>query len=273
MTSQRNLSKVGFRRLLKQREAQISRENDVLATHAPIKNLRFADHVRACRIDEQVILLDLKRDKYRGVGCSPSATLTNFIADWPAGDSRQLPSPLSGQSSTVSLLLKTLAAEDMLVSTGDAPPSRTHLDEPVQSWRPDDAAKPPNITLQDVRQLGLSAAGAAFWLRWQSLAQIERNVMRLRRQAPRHVHARSEDLHRQVSKYMRLRPFVFSARDRCLHDSLSLIRFLAARALFPQWVIGVRTRPFAAHSWVQSGNLVLNDLHEHVRAFHPILVV
>ena len=76
-----------------------------------------------------------------------------------------------------------------------------------------------------------------------------------------------------MASYMRLRPFFFTAHDKCLHDSLTLIRFLARRGMFPAWVIGVRTRPFAAHSWVQSASLVLNDVHEHVRTYTPILVV
>jgi hypothetical protein len=66
---------------------------------------------------------------------------------------------------------------------------------------------------------------------------------------------------------------LFTAHDRCLHDSLTLVRFLATKRLFPRWVIGVRTRPFAAHSWVQSGPTVLNDVHEHARDYRPILVV
>ncbi|WP_431286735.1 lasso peptide biosynthesis B2 protein [Roseateles chitinivorans] len=71
----------------------------------------------------------------------------------------------------------------------------------------------------------------------------------------------------------RLRPLAFSARDRCLHDSLSLVFFLLAQGLSARWVIGVKTNPFGAHSWVQSGRTVLNDQHEYVRAFRPILVV
>jgi hypothetical protein len=70
-----------------------------------------------------------------------------------------------------------------------------------------------------------------------------------------------------------MRPLVITSHDKCLHDSLTLLRFLAAEKLYPSWVVGVRTRPFAAHSWVQSGDLVLNDTHEYVRGFTPILVV
>ncbi len=76
-----------------------------------------------------------------------------------------------------------------------------------------------------------------------------------------------------VAAYLRLRPFALTSHDRCLNDSLTLVHFLASQGLFPQWVIGVRVRPFCAHSWVQSGGVVLNDLPERVRAYEPILVV
>lgn len=245
----------------------------MLSTSVHAAKFRFADHVRACRIDEQVILLDLKRDKYQGVGNARTASVSHVIVDWPDCDSRSPPPPTSGRSAAVSTLLKTLSSQAMLENACGAPPPRAHLDEALDSWRPSVTDSVSSINWQDLLRLGWSAAGAACWLQWNSLAQIEHKVVRLRRQVPGHVPAGPDELHRQVSSYMRVRPFIFTARERCLHDSLSLIRFLAARALFPRWVIGVRTRPFAAHSWVQSGNVVLNDLHDHVRAFRPILVV
>jgi hypothetical protein len=76
-----------------------------------------------------------------------------------------------------------------------------------------------------------------------------------------------------IATYDRLRPLVLTKHDRCVHDSLTLLGFLASEGLFPHWVIGVKTGPFGAHSWVQSGATVLNDLHENVRRYRPILVV
>lgn len=76
-----------------------------------------------------------------------------------------------------------------------------------------------------------------------------------------------------AASYLRLRPFALTTHDRCLHDSLALIHFLTTRGLIAQWVIGVRLRPFGAHSWVQRGSVVLNDQPDHVRAYEPILVV
>jgi hypothetical protein len=39
------------------------------------------------------------------------------------------------------------------------------------------------------------------------------------------------------------------------------------------FVIGVATRPFVAHAWVQIAGSVLNDTVEHVQDFAPILSV
>ena len=73
--------------------------------------------------------------------------------------------------------------------------------------------------------------------------------------------------------FFRLRPFVYSSRDKCLYDCLVLLEFLAYFDLFPTLVIGVATFPFRAHCWLQYGSLVLTDYVEHTRAYGPILVV
>lgn len=76
-----------------------------------------------------------------------------------------------------------------------------------------------------------------------------------------------------VAAFHALRPLLFTARDRCLNDSLALVAFLAREGIASRWVIGVRVQPFGAHAWVQVDGLVLNDLHENVRHYEPILVV
>jgi hypothetical protein len=36
-------------------------------------------------------------------------------------------------------------------------------------------------------------------------------------------------------------------------------------------VFGVQARPFAAHCWVQKGEVVFNDTVEHVSGYTPIM--
>jgi Transglutaminase-like superfamily len=76
-----------------------------------------------------------------------------------------------------------------------------------------------------------------------------------------------------VAAFARMRVFLFSSRDECLHDSLAVVEFLARYGLYPSWVFGVRARPFEAHCWVQHGGTVFNDSVEQVGAYVPIMVV
>lgn len=62
-------------------------------------------------------------------------------------------------------------------------------------------------------------------------------------------------------------------QTHCLLDSISLLRFLARRALRATLVFGVIPDPFSAHCWLQTGDLVLNDTVGNVNAHTPIRIV
>jgi hypothetical protein len=76
-----------------------------------------------------------------------------------------------------------------------------------------------------------------------------------------------------VAIFERMRPYMFSARDKCLFESFVLANFLAMYGLYPQWVFGVRTDPFAAHCWLQHRRVVFNDYAEHAGEFTPIMII
>ncbi len=59
----------------------------------------------------------------------------------------------------------------------------------------------------------------------------------------------------------------------CLFEALALKRYLAQRGYGALWVFGVRGAPFAAHCWLESEGLALNDDPDNVGAFNPILAV
>ena len=52
-----------------------------------------------------------------------------------------------------------------------------------------------------------------------------------------------------------------------------LVKFLASYQVHPTWVIGVRTKPWAAHSWVQQGTLLLDSNPEEVCEYTAILAI
>ena len=118
-----------------------------------------------------------------------------------------------------------------------------------------------------------AASSAYLSLRLRSLQSIASNVLRRRLRSRSGSASDDRSLREGVAAYTQLRPLVFTVRDKCLFDSLAMLDFLAAEGLHVNWLIGVKTHPFTAHSWLQSGSFVLNDHHEHVRSYRPILGV
>ena len=242
-----------------------------MSTTSPTQpEYRLADHVRACNVDGQVILLDLQRGKYIGTGGPLLSALASKIADWPVDASDEVPAADDG----IDRWIGDLRQQGLLVGTSAPMPERAALPSPLDSLSHGEHASSSGVQWRRLACLGYSAAITTHWLRRHSLATIARKVLRLRAvQSSAHVDGHAGDLRRASAWYLRSRPLVITAHDKCLHDSLTLLRFLAFEKQCACWVVGVRTRPFAAHSWVQSGSLVLNDTHEYVRGFTPILVV
>jgi hypothetical protein len=81
-----------------------------------------------------------------------------------------------------------------------------------------------------------------------------------------------ETLSRLIAIFNSLRAFY--PRDYvCLFDSLALLEFLIPFGVRADWIFGVASDPFAAHCWLQQGNVVLNDPLEKVAGYCPILAV
>lgn len=59
----------------------------------------------------------------------------------------------------------------------------------------------------------------------------------------------------------------------CLLDSLALMRYLARHGIAGTIVFGVTDAPFAAHCWVQVGDVVLNDTVGNTMSYMPIRVI
>ncbi len=232
--------------------------------------LRLAEHVRACLVGDQLILLDLLRSKYIGVGGLQSHALSAALLGVASADCAQ------ASTSNLNILdecVRRLRSHQLLSNDPTVATPRTPaLPEPIESLCTDDAPDA-GLDWRQLPSLWKSTWITWAWLRRLSLADIANRVIALR---ARHAHqggAAPAALRDAVGAYMRLRPFALTAHDRCLNDSLMLVHFLACQGIISSWVIGVSVHPFCAHSWVQSEGVVLNDLPEHVRRYRPILVV
>lgn len=228
----------------------------------------LAAHVHMCVTDNYAVLLDLRRDKYIGVAREHMATLAALVVGWPA------PAQLGNEPSSAALLSKMLAT-GMLTTD----PALGKEARPVSMPRPQfsaieaDLERRPPIALRHVAQVLVAATLARALLKWRP---IEAVVARVRMRKERRETARELDIDAArplVEAFLHLRPLFFTTKDECLFDSLVLVELLARHRLFPVWLFGVSTNPFKAHSWVQAGDRVLNDLPERVSRFTPILAV
>jgi hypothetical protein len=231
--------------------------------------LSLALHVRACACDGQVILLDLRRSRYLGLGSVASQVLGDCVDGWPLGrtnsDGSAFPASVSG-------LTQQLLSQGLLTQTPTSRPIDADFDEALASLDFEDISAAVRISARRTSRFLRCSAIVALRLRLQTLQSIAGSIADRKARCGRHA-SELDVLKESAIAYEKLRPFVFSARSKCLFDSLAMVDFLAAEGLFPSWVIGVKTGPFGAHAWVQSGSTVLNDQHENVRRFRPILIV
>jgi hypothetical protein len=179
-------------------------------------------------------LLDLERNRYFGL--APAAEQTYEILLFSAGVRVE----------------RTLSARELLV----------------------DAVNPDAVRMSvlDITRFARAWLHSAWMFRRWSLLRI---VQRL---GTRRANAGQQPLdvartRRLMSVFFRLRAFAYTKKGRCLLDTLVLVEFLALHGMFPTFVIGVKTQPFAAHSWAQWDGYVLNGTPEYVRRFTPILSI
>ena len=117
----------------------------------------------------------------------------------------------------------------------------------------------------------LVACGSTLWsLRCRSLQNAIEAVVaaKSKHRCQAFDAARTADL---IAIFRRLRSFTFGGYRRCLFHSLALVSFLSRYGVYCDFVMGVRIEPWAAHSWVQAGEYVLDGTPEQVRFFTPIL--
>ena len=78
-----------------------------------------------------------------------------------------------------------------------------------------------------------------------------------------------------VAAFMRLRPTAYTAHKYCLPDALTMLEFLAGYDLYPLFVIGTCTEPFAAHAWAQleDGHVLTGGEPFDLKKYTPALAI
>lgn len=217
-----------------------------------MNHLRLQPHISFAMVGDDAIFLDLRRDHYFALEQAAAEAFAALRSDTACHCSDERAETLLATG----LFVRSIEPLGFLPA-GIGAPDRD---------LPDDGAKP---ALRDLLQVLFLAIGCRRAIRRQPLETI----IAKRRGIPanRSGDARTATL-ALAQRFLRARAWV-PIKPVCLQDSLALRDWLAAHGAQSSLVLGVRLDPFAAHCWVQHGDIVLNDAADRVAAYAPILVV
>lgn len=228
----------------------------------------LSPHVHICVAGGQVVLLDLLRNKYSAV--IPPHCLAEWVQDWPVPAPKEESSTQSPKGRKV---LEDLLARGMLAGApGEGKPAI-----PIQIAPPSEALVQPVFDVRpkpSSRQM-LRFARAHFTARRSLRRPIAEVIAAAARRKTQGTGAGTAPaaLREEVAAFIHMRPLLYTARQECLIDCITLLHYLAPLGVFPDWVFGVQADPFYPHCWLQQGDFVFNDEPDRVRGFAPIMVV
>jgi len=236
-------------------------------------------YVFPCFTRHGVILLHLPRNKYYGLSKTDANFLERIVMNWPtrSGVADAISTTVVSENCSMRCLVQSLLGVDVLQQTRpprcDIDVSRVSLDGPLASIG-DEIIQRASVRPAHLATFLFSLMSAAGCLRCLPLKSIVGFVSRRKVRAITNGYSFSLDHTAElVFLFRSLRPYFFVTEGRCLLHALTLITFLAIHGEFPCWVLGVRTEPWAAHSWVQHGHYLLDTNPENVCEYEPILAV
>jgi len=228
-------------------------------------------HVFACLQGEHVVFLDVRKDRYFALEAAKTRGFGSFVHGWP--DQSHAP---AAPEEDAAAALAVLSEKGLICDYGGepvcspVPPVPPPADECVSSA----FEERPRVSAPLFVRFLISALTASFLLRFRPFDVAVRRVQeRNARHLPDEGVSNAAAMKQLIAQFAALRPYFFTAKDACLFEALALSEFLAKHGVFPRWVFGVQSRPFAAHCWLQVGSVVLNDTLDHVRRYAPIMAV
>jgi Transglutaminase-like superfamily len=251
-------------------EARAASEPSVKAAGPPMFFL--CAHVYCCEFDDGAVLLDLRGDTYLGIDARHLSNLRSRIGNWPESEQPQRAVEPPDLSATEDLIKDLLAREILTTSSTSRKPSpATHPTMALTIMNFRDVHR--RIPLAHVGQFLMALLVVAWNLRRNHLPAILAWLRGRQSRLQRGGAAEQENVLPQLASFLWLRTWCYTASRRCLFDSLVLSAYLTRARIPCTFVIGVATKPFLAHAWVQIGESVLNDTAERAHDFRPILSI
>ena len=209
---------------------------------------RLGAGVFAVRIEAEVVWLDVERDTY-SIVFDPQRAIRL--------------APVAGALAVLDEALAATLSEAGFITHADPGRGRSRPPPPVgRSLGTDLHVKPRFSELRDFARLMVAAPRAH---RLGALSALLGWAVASRPAAPG-----SEAATVRRAQVFAALLAVAPVRGDCLFRSHLLLRFLRLGGCDARWVFAVRTWPFAAHCWLQRGDLVLNDTPDRLLAFHPV---
>jgi len=206
-----------------------------------------------CHSGDRLIIIDLRSNQYYCLPNRMRAAFANLCAGANLGAEDEL-------------TLRSLFDSGFLRKTehpGLPEPCSVKVEELV-------AAIEGTVTVGDLASFTLSFVRANLQVKRKPLLSA---LSRLRITRSRQENLQSDCLAARAAEVSKRFSIAHSMQGKCLVHSLAVADWLVRRDARPRLVFGVIGRPFAAHCWVQLGNIVVNDRPEHVRMFTPVMVI
>ncbi|MDO1529570.1 lasso peptide biosynthesis B2 protein [Fulvimonas sp. R45] len=222
--------------------------------------LRLHGDLSYCRVDDYLVFLDIQNDRYfRLTGYLESALVT-YLNDGDAQDSS-----IRKLIERKILINEPIDADCIALSSTEIP-TCSAMEGGVHAKR---------VNVGELLDTFIIVCSIHRQLKTHSLKRILRNLasLRERRTSQSSMSRPSEARVLEVAAAFRSARLYVPVDTCCLLDSIAMVKFLAKRELHAELVFGVTGTPFSAHSWVQHGTTVLNDVLGHTSTFTPIRVI
>jgi hypothetical protein len=225
-----------------------------------------------------VVLLDLKRNRYLGLGYSDALVLSKHAQGFPVLDQMaEFDVPPQVERSDHAAILEAFLRRGIVIMgpprTGSIVSSVVSLHGSLVSIG-DEITAPAVSPSRYVPAFLFSLVWSSACLRCVPLRFVVQHVYR--RHSAAIVNGYTFNVSTAstlVDAFRLIRPYFFLAKEHCLLHALTLVNFLAHYRQFPLWVFGVGTDPWTAHSWVQQDNYLLDCNPESVCGLEPILAI
>jgi Transglutaminase-like superfamily len=205
-------------------------------------------------IDQAIVILDTSTGRYSLVECDDPQAVVGNASGAGLGEDRYV---TKGDGQRVLELVNNgfqLAVDARVALSHDKHGIG------LQELAAPDVRCVPRPDLADIVNVGLDVLWATSLLKLRSIECIARDIVLYRQRHSRVPSASLSQYTDALEVYKRSRVFFYNPRDRCLLNSLSLLRYLARFGVFPTWVFGVRLHPFGAHCWLASDSHVFEGL-------------